>query len=133
LTELHDLTLNNVSFTHNSAEAEDSYAPIQIWYSSVWFQGITTFLRNKGETGGAIYAHASQLYIEGTVQFVENEGYDGGAIALYEQSEIILTYSMTTPHIASFTKNHARHYGGAMYISKIQVYFQLRCCYRIDS
>ena len=49
---------------------------------------------------GAVYAFASsQLYIEGNVQFVENEGYDGGAIALYEQSEIILTYSMTTPHL----------------------------------
>jgi len=70
-------------------------------YSSVliWFQGNTTLLRNKGETAGATYALASQLHIEGTVQFVENEGYDGGAIALYEQSEIILTYSMTTPHL----------------------------------
>ena len=122
-------TLNNVSFTHNTAEAEESYAPIQIRYSLVRFQGNTTFLRNRGETGGAIYAFASQLYIEGNVQFLENEGYDGGAIALYEQSEIILTYYMTTAHIANFTRNHARHYGGAIYVDEIKTNSQLVCCY----
>lgn len=80
---------------------------------------------------GAVYAFASsQLYIEGNVQFVENEGYDGGAIALYEQSEMIVTHSMIACNFkAIFTRNHARHYGGA---DEGKTTKQLLCFYSLE-
>ena len=124
------ITLNSVSFTHNTAETEDSSAPIHIQDSLVRFQGNTTFLRNRGETAGAIYARASVLIFDGNMQFVENEGYDGGAIALYEQSQLMLLTITTQNLKVTFTRNHARHNGGAIYIAKIQL--QFHCFYILD-
>jgi len=116
--------LNSVSFLHNRPETYNSSAPIKAYAGSARFQGNLIFLRNRGKITGTVYAFASsQLYIEGNVQFVENEGYDGGAIALYEQSEMILTHSMITHNFkAIFTRNHARHYGGAIYVDEVQNY-----------
>ena len=132
LIDFYAVNLINVRFTHNIAETGDSNAPIQIQDSSIRFQGNTTFLRNRGETAGAIYVRTSQLYFEGNVQFVENEGYDGGAIALYEQSKMILNNSVSIAHDfnVTFTRNRARHYGGAIYIGKIKA--NLDCCYSLQ-
>jgi len=74
-----------------------------------------------------------QLYIEGNVQFVENEGNDGGAIALYEQSEMILMHSVIAHNFkAIFTRNHARHYGGAIYIDEVKTTKQLQFFYSLE-
>jgi len=128
-------TLNSVSFLHNRAETYNSGTPIKVYAGSVRFQGNTIFLRNRGKMAGAVYALASsQLYIEGNVQFVENEGNDGGAIALYEQSEMILTHSVIA-HInfkAIFTRNHARHYGGAIYVDEVKTTKPLQCFYSLE-
>ena len=127
-------TLNSVSFLHNRAETYNSGAPIKVYAGSVRFQGNTIFLRNRGKMAGAVYALASsQLYIEGNVQFVENEGNDGGAIALYEQSEMIFTHSMIAHNFkAIFTRNHARHYGGAIYVDEVKTAKKLQCFYSLE-
>ena len=121
--------LISTSFTHNTVEED---APIQIQNSIIKFlRGTDTFLRNRGETAGAIYAHESKFYFEGNVRFVENEGYDGGAIAFHEQSQMLLKYSMIKLKV-NFTRNHARHYGGAIYVDKIKTISQLQCFYSLD-
>ena len=120
--------LNGISFTHNIVETDGS-APVQILDSSVTFKGNTIFLRNRGETAGAICANASELILEGNLKFVENEGYDGGAIAFYQLSQITLRYSMFK---ITFTRNHARHCGGAIYINQIKSTLQLHCFYSLD-
>ena len=122
----------NVRVIGNSTfkENKGSMAAVLIQDSSVWFEGNTTFLSNRGERAGAIYAKGSQLYFQDDMQFIENEGYDGGAIAFYEGITVIkdfkyeISYSLTIAEnlIATFTRNHARHYGGAIYIGKSENY-----------
>ena len=106
---------------------------ITIKRSYVEFQGNTTFLRNRGEKAGAIYNDAAQLYFKDSVQFVENVGYNGGAVAFYEAPslniELNRAYNSLNIHQNAkviFTKNHARHYGGAIYIDKTENYMYLR-------
>ena len=122
----------NVRVIGNSTfrENKGSMAAVLLQDSSVWFEGNTTFLRNKGERAGAIYAKGSQLYFQDDMQFIENEGYNGGAIAFYEGISVIkdfeyeISYSLTIAQnlTAHFTRNHARHYGGAIYIEKTENY-----------
>jgi len=47
----------------------------------------------------------------GSLSFVENVGYDGGALAMAEGSAI----SFEVQSQITFVKNHAQHYGGAIY------------------
>ena len=115
----------NTTFTKNKGKA----AAVLIRDSSVSFQGNTVFLRNQGETAGAIYAKSSQLHLHDNMQFEENEGYDGGALSLNEQYSINTGpkksyYSLNIAENlnASFTRNRARHYGGAIYVGKIERY-----------
>jgi len=55
------------------------------------------------------------------MRFTENEGYDGGALALHNTAKITLEpYSRIT-----FRKNHARHYGGALYVEDTKPHVQL--------
>ena len=118
--------IGNSTFRENKG----SMAAVLIKDSSVWFEGNATFLRNEGERAGAIYSKGSQLHFQDYMQFTENEGYDGGAIAFYEGISLIkdfeyeISYSLTIAHnlTANFTRNHARHYGGAIYIGKIENY-----------
>ena len=119
-------------FTENRGNA----AAMMISQSIVHFQENTVFVRNRGERAGAIRSHASNLYFEGNVQFIENEGYDGGAIAFYEKLSVSTSYSLHyykdsySLNIAknvtvNFTRNHARHYGGALYINKSENYIEV--------
>ena len=80
------------------------------------------------ESGGAIYARGSQILIGGNISFEENEAYNGGAMALvpvvdfdypieweipivdFDPALILETNSQVT-----FERNHAHHYGGAIY------------------
>ena len=65
------------------------------------------------ESGGAVYAIDSQIIIKSgqKLLFVENKGYDGGAITLTGESIIYLGANSSI----TFTRNHAYHYGGAIY------------------
>ena len=75
-----------------------------------------SFVRNYAqESGGAVYARDSQIMITTgqnyKLSFVENKGYDGGAMTLVGISTIYLgVYSSIR-----FLRNHAYHYGGAIY------------------
>ena len=53
--------------------------------------------------------------------------YYGGAIALYELSEMIFKAHNFNVY---FTRNHAKHYGGAVYTKTTS---QLQCCFRDES
>ena len=76
------------------------------------FQKSAVFLDNKGEYGGAVYARDSQIITTGQkLSFVENKGYDGGAMALAAGSTIYLNANSSI----TFVRNHASHYGGAIY------------------
>ena len=110
-------------------ENKGKVAAVLIRDSSVSFQGNTVFQRNRGETAGAIYAKSSQLHLHDNMTFEENEGYNGGALSLNEQYSINtgpkkIPYSLNIAENlkANFTRNHARHYGGAIYVGKIERY-----------
>ena len=148
--------LNNGNFTYNIAKYLGGYEPItfflcnvtiegnnifienrgykaavEIHYSYAIFQGNTTFLRNSGEKAGAIYVEDSQLYFKDNIQFVENVGYDGGAIAFHENKRNSNYFLIIADNLkVSFTRNHARHYGGAIYVGKINL---LKCFYKPDA
>ena len=105
-------------------------------HSYVAFQGNTTFLRNSGEVAGAIYVEESQLYFKDNIQFVENVGYDGGAIAFHEiecnsNQFLVVAHNLKV----TFTRNHARHCGGAIYVGKINLekLKLIKCFYKPDA
>ena len=108
-------------------------AAVMIEDSSVKFRGNTTFLRNRGKKAGAMYVEASQLHFEDDMQFVENEGYDGGAIAFIQKATATVGfYELTIGSTlrANFINNHARHYGGAIYITHLSVGKLQQCFYK---
>ena len=86
-------------------------------------------MRNRGERAGAIYADSSHLHIQHNIEFMENEGYDGGAIAFYEEPSISTGYfDYHSVHIDDNVKairNHARHYGGALYVHNTESYIDM--------
>ena len=136
---LNPITISfcNVTIKGNNVFIENrgNTAAVVILDSYAIFQGNTTFLRNRGKTAGAIHVTDSQLYFEDNIQFVENVGYDGGALAFHEttyNSNFFLTIAHNLK--ANFTRNHARHYGGAIYvvIGKIIVEKQIKCFYKPD-
>ena len=146
--------LNNVNFTQNARkirapieiagcyvrmmgtkfiENRGNAAAIMVSQQSrIYFYGNTIFLRNRGERAGAIFTHTSYLFFENSLQFIENEGYDGGAIAFYEEPSATKGYGFDyySLNIAqnvtvNFTRNHARHHGGALYINKSENYMYI--------
>ena len=115
----------STTFTDNKGNT----AAVLIRDSSVSFHGRTIFLRNQGVTAGAIHAKSSQLHLHDNIVFEENEGYNGGALSLTEQFSINTgpkksQYSLNIAQNlkAIFLRNHARHYGGAIYVGKIERY-----------
>ena len=128
----------NVTIKGNNTFIENrgNTAAVVIFNSYVRFQGNTTFLRNSGEVAGAIHVTESQLYFKDNIQFVENVGYDGGAIAFRENMHnsnyfLIIAHNLKV----NFTRNHARHYGGAIYVDKIIFEKQkiIKCFYKPDA
>ena len=87
-------------------------------------QSTITFQNNHAQTyGGAISAHDSAIIVSMNARmfFLENEGYNGGALALHSTAKVIPEpYSSIT-----FERNHAQHYGGAMYIEDPKPQVQL--------
>ena len=73
-----------------------------------------SFVRNRAqESGGAVYARDSQIVITIGQKFLcaENEGYNGGAMTLTGDSTLYLEANSSI----TFIRNHAYHYGGAIY------------------
>ncbi len=112
-------------------ENRGSTAAVVISNSYVVFEGNTTFQKNRGEIAGAIHVEESQLHFQDNMQFVENVGYDGGAIAFHENTHDV-NYFLTIAHNlrANFTRNHARHYGGAIYVGKTSMQPRTKCFYK---
>ena len=94
-------------FINNSGESA-----VVMRNSNVTFSGRTIFIRNSGTRAGAIYAHSSTVTFSGELQFVENHGYNGGGLALYGSIMSLKWYTK-----AVFLRNHARHYGGGLYVN----------------
>ena len=94
-------------FINNSGESA-----VNMRNSNVIFGGRTVFTRNRGKRAGAIYARSSRVTFSGELQFIENQGYNGGGLALHG-SFMSLKWNAK----AVFLRNHARHYGGALYVS----------------
>ena len=103
------------------------WGAIELHHSFVSFQGKISFAKNKGQIGGAVYAYDSQLEIKDTIQFENNEGYDGGAIAFHEDSYMIIQSNSTV----TFTENHAKHQGGAIYVNLVTDNIITRLDYKI--
>ena len=144
--KLTDAILNSVSFIYNTAEIDN--APIQLHSSLVRFQGNAIFLRNRGETAGAIYADESQLYFQGmddsnasiqihdsvvgNATFLRNRGETAGAIYAH-RSHLFFQgrYDSNAPiqiqdrivDNATFLRNSGEK-AGAIYAHRSQLYFQ---------
>ena len=97
-------------------------------------QSNITFLKNHAQTyGGAVSAYDSDIVVsmKARMIFTENDGYDGGALALHNTAALILKlHSRIT-----FRRNHAQHYGGALYVEdpkpRVQVYVgKIRCFFQ---
>ena len=74
-----------------------------------------SFVRNHAQkSGGAVYARDSRIIIKRgqKVLFVENKADDGGAVTLDDDGSTI--YLSVNSSII-FVRNHAYHYGGAIY------------------
>ena len=72
-----------------------------------------SFVRNHAQkSGGAVYARDSKTIIRTgqKLSFMENEGYNGGAMTLDGSTIFFEGNSSIT-----FVRNHAYHYGGAIY------------------
>ena len=80
--------------------------------SNVTFSGRTIFIRNRGRRAGAINVLSSTVTFIGELQFIENQGYNGGGLALHGS-----TMSLKWNAKVVFLRNHAMHYGGALYVS----------------
>ena len=90
-----------------------SWGIIILVKAQVTFLGETVLAQNYCALGaGAIYAYSSTLIFQGNVNFVNNSGSNGGALALFAGSEIVIGRHA---HI-KFIGNHAKHFGGAIYI-----------------
>ena len=104
------------SFTDNLC-THSSKSALVLNSCSVIFYGKTTFLRNKGRYGAAIYSENSALNFQGHTIFLENEAECGGALLLYKN------VSMTVGQLAEirFVRNHAQLLGGAVYARDSQI------------
>ena len=133
-----------VEFHESNSFAENNctdliYPVLHLKQCSITFHDNTTFLRNNGRYGGAIYAEKAEINIQGNVvflknkgefvgavyvrdsviiirtgrklSFVENEGRDGGAMTFVGGSTLYLEANSSV----TFVRNHAYHYGGAIY------------------
>ena len=101
------ITIHSASILEN-----EGFGGVVIWKSDVTFLGDIVFTQNYGHSKGAIYAYSSTLIFQGNVGFVNNTGYNGGALALYAGSQIVIGRQA---HL-KFTGNHAKHFGGAIYV-----------------
>ena len=101
------LTIHSASILEN-----EGFGGVVLWKSDVTFLGDIIFTQNYGHSKGAIYAYSSTLIFQGNVGFVNNTGYNGGALALYAGSQIVIGRQA---HL-KFTGNHAKHFGGAIYV-----------------
>ena len=105
------LIMENVKI-HNSASTA-----LSLRNCIVIFRSNTTFLKNKGRYGGALYADDVQINFEGNVIFMENEGEYGGAVMLYRNVSVVIGQFAEV----SFVRNHAYESGGAVYARDSQI------------
>ena len=111
----------NTSFIHNNYQMIRK-ATLLLQHTNITFIGNITFAGNIGHDAGAIYAdQSSTLIFKKNTTFVQNEGYNGGAIAFYGQSVLLMT-KYAKIH---FIRNHARNFGGALYVNKPTDYTRL--------
>ena len=113
-SKLSSINVKNSKITIQSASILENkgFGSVVLWKSNVTFLGDTVFAQNYGYRKGAIYAYSSTLTFQEKVEFVKNTGYDGGALALYAGSQIVMGRDA---HI-KFNGNHAKHFGGAIYV-----------------
>ena len=113
-SKFSSINVKNSKITIHSASIleNEGFGSVVLWKSDVTFLGDTVFAQNYGHRKGAIYAYSSTLTFQGKVEFVKNTGYDGGALALYAGSQIVMGKDA---HI-KFIGNHAKHFGGAIYV-----------------
>ena len=78
-------------------------------------------------TNTAMLAMDTILYFEGNITFSENTGYFGGGLALRDDS---IMYLKSNTHV-HFINNYARHRGGGMYLTAIDVSSTRPCFYQV--
>ena len=126
------VTLQGINYFSNCS----GKSTVIVQKSNVVFRGLTVLTRNRGQRAGGIYARSSELTCDGELRFIENEGYNGGGVALYGGSILSLRCSARI----MFIRNHARHYGGGLYVNNAADYLidvsyplqQLKCFYSIQ-
>ena len=83
-------------------------------FSEILFKGTLEVVGNRGEVSGALFVGNSDLYITGRALFLDNHAANGGAIS-FISSVMHISPNATV----NFTKNYAKHLGGAIYISQL--------------
>ena len=76
-----------------------------------------SIIRNcAGQKGGAILAENSRLLVESEarITFADNQAYDGGALSFQIDARI----KVNSQTEIVFMRNHAQHYGGALYVEE---------------
>ena len=103
-------------------EAQTYFTVLSIADSAVLFNGSLEVVGNR-ENGGIIVDN-SDLYFYGTATFSDNNGINGGAIALINS-----VMHISSNATVDFTRNSAREYGGAIYITRPR---ETPLCGRLD-
>ena len=100
---------------------DSAYSPLHLMECYVVFYGNTTFLRNKGRYGGAVYAEHAEINFQENVMFLGNRGEYGGALMLSEEASVFVGQFSEV----SFERNHVQKSGGAVYARGSQIFIFL--------
>ena len=112
--------MNNASFSfYEGVNFRNNQGSLYLFYTEVEFNGITTFLNNAGETGGAITAFLSQISINtnSTIIICNNTATNGGGMSLIQSNLYVY-------HSIELTDNHATEFGGGIYAYQSDIEFK---------
>ena len=99
----------------NNSNSNIFFGAINMFSSTMLFQGSLEMVGNRGNIGGII-ATNSELFIYGNATFSDNHAYNGGAVNLVSS----FMYISPTATV-EFIRNQAQRLGGAIYISNRRI------------
>ena len=103
----------NIDSNHIFIQGDDQYqaAVFLLYVSNITFDQV--LVSNHNTTG--LMSFRSSLIFMTNNQFVNNSGISGGGIALYDSSYLLLKERSNI----SFINNHAKRFGGGIYVSQV--------------
>ena len=110
---LYGTTANNL--------ATDSYGGgVSLHESNLDIQGSCTINENYAKRGGGVFSRSSSIAVhpQGSLQIISNNAENGGGLYLEVNPKLyILRNEEYSSNRFSFINNHAKNYGGAMYVA----------------